>query len=465
MLIRPISCVVNYVTALNSSLKQISSKKLTKSQRLWLSVVLMGLIVTGSFNWAAFERRSLGEHKESGLRWVFRHAKIAWSRLLQASIAHIVSHYDLKKGVLVLDDSDKTRSRNTSKIAGVHKVKDKKTGGYFNGQEFVFLMFVTEKITIPVGFKFYVPNPAVKKWKETVKMQKIAGIPAKNRDKKPQPDLNYPSKQILGLELLKTFCENNPEIIIQATLADALYGNQKFIDTAAQITKCTQVISQLRSNQLVRYCGKNIPLITYFSRTSGVERDLIVRGGEVKKVTVLPARLIVKSHGKKRFVVALKYESETDYRFIVAKDLTWRHMDVVRTYTLRWLVEVFIADWKAHGGWNKLSKQQGVDSATQGVTLSLLCDHLLILHPSQSALIKNKQPPMTVGCLVERINAEALLDGVGHIVNSNDPKKELNKFTLALENTISNRISTKHLIGKNLGRMEPSVSLRYQKAA
>ncbi len=77
MLVRPIACVVNYVTALNESLKKISSHKLTKSQRAWLAIVLMGLIVTGSFNWAAFERRSLGAHKESGLRWIFRHAKIA----------------------------------------------------------------------------------------------------------------------------------------------------------------------------------------------------------------------------------------------------------------------------------------------------------------------------------------------------------------------------------------------------
>jgi hypothetical protein len=110
--------------------KKYHPKKLTKSQRVWLTIVLMGIIVTGSFNWAAFERRSLGEHKESGLRWVFCHAKIMWARLLQASIVNILSHYEINKGVLVLDDSDKMRSRNTSKIAGVHKVKDKKTGGY-----------------------------------------------------------------------------------------------------------------------------------------------------------------------------------------------------------------------------------------------------------------------------------------------------------------------------------------------
>ena len=65
-------------------------------------------------------------------------------------------------GVLVLDDSDKVRSRNTSKIAGVHKVKDKKTSGWFNGQEFIFLILVTGLVTIPVGFRFYTPDPALK---------------------------------------------------------------------------------------------------------------------------------------------------------------------------------------------------------------------------------------------------------------------------------------------------------------
>ena len=105
---------------------------------------------------------------------------------------------------------------------------------------------------------------------------------------------------------------------------------------------------------------------------------------------MLAARIIVKSHAKKRFVVALKYEGETEYRFIVATDLSWQHMDIARTYTLRWLVEVFIQDWKAHGGWNKLSKQQGVDSAMRGITLSLLCEHALLLHPQQSARFKKQ---------------------------------------------------------------------------
>jgi hypothetical protein len=371
----------------------------------------------------------------------------------------------VKAGVLVLDDSDKVRSRNTSKIAGVHKVKDKKTGGWFNGQEFIFLILVTEVVTLPVGFVFYIPDPALKTWRTINKAEKKAGIPAKVRTKRPEPNPNYPSKQALALELLETFAKQHPEIKTQAVLADALYGNAHFMDEASKVTSCNQVISQLRKNQLVRGRGKNTALTTYFSRNAGIETILVVRGGEAKKVTLLAARLVVKSHGKKRFVIALKYEGETEYRFLVATDLTWRHKDIAQAYTLRWLIEVFIQDWKGHGGWNTLSKQQGEDGAMHGVTLSLLCDHLLLLHPLQSARLKNKQPGMPVGCLIEHINAAALIDGISHIFNAEEPKKEFDKIKNLMQESLPDRSSSKHLAGRDLGRMEPTASLRYQKAA
>ena len=148
MLIRQMDFVVHYVAGLNASLKKLKTSSLTQIQCNWLVTILMGIIVAGSFSWAGFARRSLGVSNESQLRWMFRYAKIAWDLLLQASVAHLISHYGITMGVLVLDDSDKMRSRNTSKIAGVHKVKDKKTGGWFMGQEFVFLILVTNTVTI-----------------------------------------------------------------------------------------------------------------------------------------------------------------------------------------------------------------------------------------------------------------------------------------------------------------------------
>ncbi len=465
MLITPVDCISDYVTGLNATLKQISAHALTKIQSNWLVVILIGLMVTGCFSWAGFMRSSLGKFDENRLRWIFRYAKIAWDYLLQASVTYVITHYGVTKGVLVLDDSDKVRSRNTSKIPGVHKVLDKKTRGWFRGQEFVFLLLVTDILTIPVGFRFYIPDPAMKKWKAIVKAQKKAGIPKKERAKKPDRNLNYPTKQMLALELLRDFAKQHPKIKIQSVLADALYGSKQFMDEASLITSCSQVISQLRKNQLVRSCGKRVLLETYFSRQTGVKTKLTIRGGESKSVTVLSARIIVKSHGKKRFVVALKYEGETEYRFIVATDLSWQHMDIARTYTLRWLVEVFMQDWKAHGGWNKLSKQHGVEGAMRGMTLSLLCEHALLLHPLQSARFKNKQPGITTGCLIQQVKGEALVNTVVDIVNSVDPKESLIEFKQAIDKVLPLYQSKKHMVGRDLGRMEASPSLKYKKAA
>lgn len=72
------------------------------------------------------------------------------------------------------------------------------------------------------------------------------------------------------------------------------------------------------------------------------------RGGEPVDVIVSSARVQVCAHGKKRFVVVLKYVGETEYRYLVATDLSWRTMDIVQAHTLRGLVEVFLEDWKLY---------------------------------------------------------------------------------------------------------------------
>ena len=103
--------------------------------------------------------------------------------------------------------------------------------------------------------------------------------------------------------------------------------------------------------KLAIHNGKEVPLKTYFNRMEpGVQKTLVIRGGKEQKVTILCARLKIKSHGKKRFVIALKYEGEDNYRNLAATDLSWRHGDIARLHTLGWLIEVFFEDWKLHEG-------------------------------------------------------------------------------------------------------------------
>ncbi len=230
-------------------------------------------------------------------------------------------------------------------------------------------------------------------WRKQNQVLKVQGIPARERPAKPAPDHeNFPTLQALSLDMIRAFVSGFPALRIRAVLADALYGTSEFVDTASALTGGAQIVSQLRSTQIVSSRNSTARLQSYFSRQSGVDTDLIIRGGEPKPVIMLAARLYVKAHGKCRFVVALKYAGEDDYRFLVASNLSWRHIDMARLYSLRWLVEVCIQDWKKCGGWNRLSKQQGVEGSERCLIVSLLWDHLLLQHPEQIALLTNKQP-------------------------------------------------------------------------
>ena len=463
MLIFPVPNIDNYVLNLNHTMKEINSDlKLSRSQCLWLSVVLTGIAVTGKLCWALFERRSIGSFGQERLRWMFVFGAIAWPLLLQASVLLLIKHYGIKEGVLVIDDTHKKRAKKTTKIAKAHKIKDKATGGYINGQELVFLALVTSTVTIPVGFRFYQPDPKLSEWNKENKKLKRKGIPAKQRPSRPEPNPAYPTKQALALELVEEVRLLFFYIKLKALLADSLYSDNNFMDKAQKILKDTQIISKLRCNQIIHYRKNKPNLKTFFARQPGVKKEIVVRGGVTRTVTVLAARLYVQAHHKKRFVVALKYEGEKDYRFLVASDLSWHHEEIIRTFTLRWLIEVFIEDWKQHEGWNRLAKHQGKEGSVRGVILSLLCDHMLLLHPEQLARLKNKQPGMPTGCLIERIKVDALIKCVRELVDSDNPQDAFNQFVTQLKHSLPERNSAKHMAGRDLGRMEPSPSLKYK---
>ena len=156
---------------------------------------------------------------------------------------------------------------------------------------------------------------------------------------------------------MEQFRHHHSQIKVKAVVADALYGQAKFMDAAAALFGGVQVISQLHHNQNIRYQNRKQHVSTYFSKYQGVAQVVSIRGLAPITAIVASARLEVCAHGKKRFVIALKYPGEKDYRYLVATDLTWRTLDIVQAYTLRWLVEVFFEDWKFYRDLNKNQAQ------------------------------------------------------------------------------------------------------------
>lgn len=434
-----------YVDTINAAIKiKAPEQSLTRLQCYWLSFIILGILVTNTVCWKKIERYSLTKYSASAISWMFRQAKIAWECLLFASTMQLIAKYNIKVGTLVIDDSDIERAKNTSQIGLAHKIKNKKSGGFFNGQNVIFLLLVTKEFTIPVGFKFYAPNPKMTAWRKEDRRLREKKVAKKYRPPMPEVDPDYPSKVKVALGLLKTFTENFVGFKIKAVLADCLYSTKEFIDNAVEITGQRQIITQIKQTQLINVNGTYQKVEKFFNNYSGKIMMLNFRGQD-KKVTFCGGKFGVKSLDKKYYVIAIKYENEEEFRYLIAHDSSWRDVDIIERYSLRWLVEVFIQDWKSYEGWDNMAKQPGIDGSERGLTLSLLCDHALLVHKEQELLFKNQESAATVGSLRERIMMESLVSFIETVVQEGNPKEILAKLSAQILDNFKLNSSDKHL--------------------
>ena len=191
---------------------QSPSHGMSAMQRTWLAFCVTAVLVTNSICWARFARASLGTYALAALSWMFRHSKIPWDELLVASVRVLLRHYGITSGSLVIDDTDNPRSKAAKALAHLYKLRDKESGGYLWGQSLVFLLLVTPKISIPVGFAFYQPAPEVSAWYKQEKALKKQGVARQQRPPKPPANPAYPTKQQLALGV---FCPKRRKGIFQ----------------------------------------------------------------------------------------------------------------------------------------------------------------------------------------------------------------------------------------------------------
>jgi hypothetical protein len=205
------------------------------------------------------------------------------------------------------------------------------------------------------------------------------------------------------------------------------------------------IISEIKNNQLVFFNNRYTKVSDVFANFIGSTEEVILRADK-NQTTYRSAKLKLKAHdGKKRYIIALKYDAESEYRYLVANDMTWRDIDVIKVYANRWLVEVFIQDWKSYEGCGQLAKQRGGIGADRGVLLSLLCDHALHFHQAQLNSFKNNEPAITTGSLRETVMLESLVAFIENIVSSADPKSIFEQYSGQLSELFELKTSLKHL--------------------
>jgi hypothetical protein len=454
--------VTTYLNAIDQSLRSLpEGRGLTRMQRAWLGFCVTAIIVTHTLCWQRFVIASSGGYGARALSFMMRHSSIPWEKILIASSLWVFRQHGIQNGLLVLDDTNRSRSKSTTRIFGVHKTRDTKSGGFIMAQNLVQLVLVTPKITIPVGFKFFQPDPHLKSWgKEDRRLRKL-GVKKNQRPKKPERDPRFPSKHNLALQLLRSFKEWASFVKVNGILADAAYLSRYFRVECEHIYPGVQLISQLRSNQMVATkSGRFKSVKEYFAQYPLLSLEFHPRQGASVPVLWGSARVRVKAHnGRSMLVIAVKYNSTDELRYIAATDLTWRSLDVLNAYAYRWLIEVVIEDWKLYQGFGKLAYQQGEEGACRGMSLSLLVDHFLLQSPTTLRLSRAGKPLQTVGSMMRTLQSDLLVAKVVEILESVDPTAALNDFARKLTECVELRASRKHMSGRTFIDFGPAKTL------
>lgn len=263
--------------------------------------------------------------------------------------------------------------------------------------------------------------------------------------------------------MLEEFKSFYPNIKVKVIIADALYFTAKFMHQASSIFGFCSSHKPITKTRNIFFRNKWQSISAYFASHSGVYQQIKVRGGEVITAQVSSARLYVKAHKQKLFIIAIKYEGELEYRYLVANDLSWLPYDIVRAYTLRWDVPVFFDPLQLYEGWGLPYKQLCSEGSNRSLILSLLLDHCQNRYPVKTSLaMKTINPLLSLSSLLEKIKVESLLLFIQELLTSNNPQAELERLSSAVKEVFQLNPSKKHMNNRDLGRLEATPSLKHK---
>ena len=395
-----------FVAAMNDAIRAHQpSCGMSAMQRTWLAFCVTAVWITNSIRWARFARASLGP-----LRWLLCRgcsgtAKFPGTNYLWPVCASFYGTMASPRGASSLM-TPITRAPIGQATRPLHKVRDKENPGYRWGQSLVFLVLVTPKISLPVGFVFYQPAPEFSAWYQQAKVLKKQGNPPKQRPPKPAPNAQYPTKQQLALRLLAAFKAQHPTSgwTVLRRMPSMAQGPLSMRPRPSSVACKSSPKSAAIKTFGPGHVNSTWPTSSHPSLHAQTIRIRGVRrwwyGSAARVYTSVPTKQSGSSRRSNR--------RGGDYRYLIASDLSWRTLDIVQGHSLRWLVEVFIQDWKSYEGWSQLTKQPGEKGARQSVNPSLL---LITVSSSsdQQHQLKNNLPAYTVGSLLAHVQVECLV--------------------------------------------------------
>jgi hypothetical protein len=390
---------------------------------------------------------------------MLRRANIPASQLFWGALKLTIKNFKVSIVSIVIDDTERERSKNCNLLPFVRKAVCKATGGWIQAQNIVFILLVTEYVTIPVWFCFHRPARLTKEQKEITRKRpkKIKEFDSKYRTK---VELACLGLAIVARILRRLEHELNLTLKVSCVTGDNGFASASIQVAVSKLFNCSY-LSKANPKQNVIVKTVVISLESFFTRISSITRTIHIRGRAVS-IEYRSARVFVSSFNRKVLVVSMRYSGETSWQYLFGTDLTWTSESVIKGYGLRWLVEVFFEDWKQCDGWGAGALQRSVDGAVRGLFLSLLVDLFLLYyqHTNTSLQGHGRVELCSAGTVIRQLQAKAFHEAIEGILDHDNPRAKLNEIYDQMTSLIERRISLKHAANFGADELGPSRTLQ-----
>ena len=439
MLENPLKSVSDYV----STVAVYGGVCVSKKQADLVSMLMSTMVLLGSFKITLVSVLFLMRVSPSAVYAMLRRGVLPVKKLFWGGLKLSFEVFKIQGVSVLIDDTERERSKNCRSLPFVRKTICKATGGWIQAQNMVFIVLATDKVTIPIWFCFHRPAKLSKEQKKICK---------KNSKKTKIFDRKYRTKVdlacigifIVSRMLKRIKRETNLEFSLRLVSADNGFSSSQVQQAVDKHLNC-QFISKANPRQNIFHKRKQRTLEDWFVNIKSVSKEIYLRGSKTK-IEFKSARVEVSAYGRKVHVVALRYDEKSSWQYIFATDLTWARESIIQSYSLRWLVEVFFEDWKQYDGWGVGALQRNVEGAARGSYLSLLTD-LFLLHyqrtkPSLQEHVRSEL--YSAGTVIRLLHVEAIHQAIEDVLKHENPRKKLEEIHAKMIEIVDRRISSKH---------------------
>lgn len=142
---------------------------LSKSQKLFLGRILTGMILLGSFKVVGIASLFIMQITPASIYAMFRRLNIQYEKMFYGALKVIIDLFKIRMITIIIDDTERERSKGCKILPFVRKAICKATGGWIQAQNLVFITLVTEQVTIPIWFCFQRPAKLTKEQKKLLR--------------------------------------------------------------------------------------------------------------------------------------------------------------------------------------------------------------------------------------------------------------------------------------------------------